>query len=203
MSAAEPEAEEVLAFWFGALDADGRADAAHGARWWRKDPAFDAEIRARFGALHAAALTGGREAWRAAPRTCLAYVIVLDQFSRNLFRGDAQAFAGDTRALATARQAVDRGDDRALACDERGFLYMPFMHSEDRAVQQRSVQLYAAWLAEAPAPLHERLTGNLKYAQQHRDIVERFGRFPHRNAVLGRASTPEELTFLEQPGSSF
>jgi uncharacterized protein (DUF924 family) len=197
------EAEEVLTFWFGPPDARGRSDAAHSARWWRKDPAFDAEISARFGAQHAAVLANERESWLASPRGRLAYVIVLDQFSRNMFRGSARAFAGDARALAAARAGVEGGDDRTLGPDERPFLYMPLMHSEDPAAQDRCVALFAGWREQAPEEDRARLAGMLKYAEQHRDIVHRFGRFPHRNAVLGRASTPEEIEFGKQPESSF
>lgn len=172
--------DEVLEFWF-----------ADPSRWWRKDPAFDDEIRARFEALHEEIDRGEHEDWCAAPRGALAYVIVLDQFSRNMFRGTARMFASDARALAAARAAIGRGDDRQLAPAEQTFLYMPFMHSEDLADQERAVELFRAHGDEA------------SYAVRHRDIIRRFGRFPHRNELLGRASTPEELAFLTEPGSSF
>jgi uncharacterized protein (DUF924 family) len=174
--------EDVLEFWF-----------ADPARWWRKDPAFDAEIRTRFLELHRAVVRGAHEDWRATPRGALAYVVVLDQFSRNMFRDTAGMFASDAQAAAAARAAVDRGDDRALADTERMFLYMPLMHSEELADQERCVDLFRA-LGRS---------NELKYAEQHRDIVRRFGRFPHRNQLLGRASTPVEEEFLKQPGSSF
>lgn len=174
--------DEVLEFWF-----------ADPARWWKKDPAFDAEIRDRFGALHAAIERDEHEAWRRTARGALAYVIVLDQFSRNMFRGTARMFASDARALDAARAAIAGGLDRELSDDERGFLCMPFMHSEQLADQERSMELFGAFAAPS----------QLKFAEQHRDIVKRFGRFPHRNELLGRASTPEEIAFLAQPGSSF
>ncbi len=174
--------EDVLSFWF-----------ADPARWWRKDPAFDDEIRSRFAGLHAAVVRGEHEAWRDTPRGALAYVIVLDQFSRNMFRDSARMFAGDAQALSAARATVDRGDDHALTSDERLFLYMPFMHSEELADQDRCMTLL-----EALGRSFE-----LDYARRHRDIVARFGRFPHRNQLLGRTPTPEELEFLKQPGSSF
>ncbi len=173
--------DDVLAFWF-----------ADPARWWRKDPAFDQEVRERFLALHEAIERGEREAWLETPRGTLAYVIVMDQFSRNVFRDSARAFASDERARAAARRGVDRGDDRTLSADERSFLYMPFMHSENIVDQDRCVALFAS------APPNQ-----LRYAERHRDIIRRFGRFPHRNAVLGRESTPEEEAFLKEPGSSF
>lgn len=174
-------AEEVLAFWF-----------ADPERWWKKDPTFDAEIRARFLELHEAIARGDREDWRGTARGALAYVIVLDQFSRNAFRGSSRSFEYDAQALAAARDALDRGFDRLLSDDERSFLYMPFMHSERLADQDRCVQLFASEPEQ-----------RLSYAEKHRDIVRRFGRFPHRNALLGRQSTPDELAFLKEPGSSF
>jgi len=195
--------EEVLAFWFGELDAKGRADQAHAIRWWKKDEAFDREIRERFGALHEAILRGEHEDWLASPRGRLAYVIVLDQFSRNMFRGTPRMFAADARALEVAEEGIARGDDRALAFAERQFLYMPLEHAEDLAAQERCVELFRAWREELPTELRDGLTEALDYAIAHRDIIARFGRFPHRNAILGRESTAEELEFLEQPGSSF
>ena len=173
--------DDVLTFWF-----------ADPGRWWKKDPAFDDEIRDRFLELHEAVRRGEREDWRATPHGALAYVIVLDQFSRNLFRGSARSFEGDPQALAAARDALDRGFDRGLSTDERMFVCMPFMHSEDIADQDRCVALFAS------GPLE-----SLSYAEKHRDIVRRFGRFPHRNAALGRPSTAEEAEFLKEPGSSF
>lgn len=197
------ESERVLQFWFGELDTRGCADAAHAARWWKKDAAFDAEISQSFGALHAAITAGEREAWRSAPRPCLAYVIVLDQFSRNMFRGSARTFASDRQALAAAVAAIDRGADRELAVDERAFLYMPLVHCEDIAAQERSVALFGELRSETDPEPGGRIAMQLEYARKHRDIVARFGRFPHRNAALGRVSSAEELAFLAEPGSSF
>jgi uncharacterized protein (DUF924 family) len=176
-----PAIGDVLTFWF-----------ADPVRWWKKDPAFDAEIRDRFLSLHDAIERDERDDWLETPRGVLAYVIVLDQFSRNMFRDSARMFESDTRALAAARAALDRGMDRSLSRDERMFLCMPFMHSEDIVDQDRSVALFASTLQEW-----------VRFAEMHRDIVRRFGRFPHRNALLGRQSTFEELEFLKQPGSSF
>lgn len=177
-----PSIDDVLTFWF-----------AEPNRWWKKDSAFDAVIRERFGELHEAVARGDREGWLDTPRGTLAYVIVLDQFSRNMFRGSARPFETDARALAAARGGLDRGFDRDLSGEQRMFLYMPFMHSEDIVDQDLCVGLFGA-----PA-----LQAWLSFAEQHRDIVRRFGRFPHRNALLGRASTSEESEFLKQPGSSF
>lgn len=195
--------EQVLAFWFGPLDEAGRAAPSYSSRWWKKDPAFDAEIAGRFGELHAAALRGERDGWRATPRGRLALIIVLDQFSRNMFRGTAQAFAGDARAVALAREGVDEGEDRSLAADERTFFYMPFMHSEVLEAQERCMALFTGWQDELDGEGRKRVAGLRDYARRHHEIIQRFGRFPHRNQLLGRQSTDEETEFLKKPGSSF
>ncbi len=184
---------EVLDFWFGPPELRGKARP----EWFRKDEKFDAEIRRRFVALHASAALGEREAWRAEPRSMLALVIVLDQFSRNLYRGDARAFAQDAHALGCVREALARGDDAKLLPVERQFLYMPLEHSEDLANQDRAVELMHGLEA------FEETRGLIEWAERHRVIIRRFGRFPHRNAVLGRVSSGEEAGFLKEPGSSF
>jgi uncharacterized protein (DUF924 family) len=198
-----PPSEDVLDFWFGALDANGCADAAHVERWWSKDPALDLEIRARFAPVQAAALSGGLASWRDTARGTLAYIVVLDQFSRNMFRGTAAMFGGDGLALDAALSGIERGMDRTLRLDERSTFYMPLMHSEELAQQERCVQLYRAFAAEVSGSAHANLQSRVGYAERHRDIVRRFGRFPHRNALLGRTSTPAESEFLKGPGSSF
>ena len=203
MSRATGDPEQVLHFWFGQLDADGFADEEHEARWWRKDPAFDQLIQDRFGGLHEAVLAGRRDDWLAAARSRLAVILVLDQFSRNMFRGSGRMHTGDARARDAAADGIERGMDRALAHHERSFFYMPLMHSETLADQDRCVELVTRWRDEASGHWRERVVKFLPYAEQHRDIVRRFGRFPHRNEILGRASTPEELAFLTRPGSSF
>ena len=182
---------QVLDFWFGA--------PPHVARdaWWRKDPAFDAEIRDRFGGAIGKALAGAYGGWCVSARGSLARVLLLDQFTRNAFRDTGQAFAGDARALATAQDAIARGYEAALDPFERWFLYMPFQHSEDREMQRKSLALFGV-LAREPG-----FGDALDYPQRHAAIIERFGRFPHRNALLGRASTEEEIAFLREPGSSF
>lgn len=195
--------EEILRFWFGELDAEGRADEAHSKRWWKKDAAFDEEIRARFQAVHAAVSGGRYDDWLVTPRGRLAYVIVLDQFSRNMYRGTGRMFEGDQKALQAVLEGMRLGADRELAHAERSFFYMPLMHSEDVAVQQRSVSTFEAWRDELAGDAREKVVGLVKYAEQHRDIVRRFGRFPHRNALCDRTSTHEEEEFLKQPGSSF
>ena len=186
-------AEEVNEFWFGDEERRGKARA----KWYAKDDAFDAELRSRFGELHARAARRGLEGWRAARDSMLALVLLLDQFSRNLHRGDPSAFAQDRHARECAREALARGDDLALLPVERQFLYMPFEHSEDIADQDFAVEKMRGLEA------FEQTRGLTRWAERHRDVIRRFGRFPHRNAILGRPSTPEEVEFLKQPGSSF
>lgn len=195
--------DDILDFWFGALDEHGCADREHAERWWRRDPAFDEQIRRRFGEAHRAIGAGELEGWRADPRGRLAQIIVLDQFSRNMYRDTPAMYAGDPLALAVALEGLDRGDDRALPRDPRGFMYMPLIHSEELAMQERAVALFGELRDSAPAAVRERAAAAARYAEMHRDIVRRFGRFPHRNAILGRASSQEEIAFLQQPGSGF
>ncbi len=189
------EAAAVLAFWFGEPGSPehGKSRAA----WFAKDAAFDAQIRQRFLALHASAALGERDRWRGSPDTLLALVIVLDQFSRNLHRDDARAFSQDAAALAAAQEMIARGWDRGLLPVERQFVYLPFEHAEDLALQDRAIELFTALEA------FPETNGLTQWAEKHRVIIRRFGRFPHRNAALGRASTPEEIAFLKQPGSGF
>jgi uncharacterized protein (DUF924 family) len=170
---------DVLAFW-----RDAGPD-----KWFTRDDAFDAEIREKFLATYEAAAAGKLSAWEGSAEDTVALMIVLDQFPRNMFRGDARTFAADPLARAAAHRALKRGYDQDLPAADRGFLFLPFMHSEELADQIRCVELYRAANDD-----------DLKYAEQHRDIIRRFGRFPHRNAVLGRATTPEEQAFLDGGG---
>ena len=174
----------MLAFWFEELTPDD---------WFGGGEEVDDRIRERFLALHEALRNHVPESWRTTPRGMLAAVIALDQFPRNMYRGDGQAFAADPAALALATEAIERGLDRAMSVDERKFLYLPFEHSEDPSVQARSVELFATLENEE----------TLGYALRHKEIIDRFGRFPHRNEVLRRVSTPEEIEFLTEPDSSF
>jgi uncharacterized protein (DUF924 family) len=191
------DAQEVLDFWFCP-----RGDAQYGStrsEWFRKDPAFDAQIQARFGDVIEQAVAGGLKEWDAlGVHGALARIIVLDQFTRNTGRDTPAAFAGDILALAAARELVASGADQSLPPFQRWFAYMPFEHAENAQMQEQSVQLFTA-LAEA-APGFE---GVLDYAHRHRGVIARFGRFPHRNEILGRASTPEEEAYLAQPGAGF
>jgi uncharacterized protein (DUF924 family) len=190
------EPADVLEFWFGPPE---RADAEETtARWFRKDEAFDREIAERCGALTARALADELQDWAWQPGPALARIVLLDQFTRNAFRGTARAFAGDALALAAARQMVAQSQDQQLPLLRRVFVYLPFEHAEEPAAQRESLRLFGRLAEEAPS-----LAGYLDYARRHHEIVERFGRFPHRNAILGRPSTPEETEFLQQPGSGF
>ena len=183
--------EEVLAFWFG----EGADYGKRHKRWFEKQPAFDAGMAQRFLGLYED-LAQGR-AWLESARERLARIVVLDQFPRNMFRGTARAFASDALALETARLAVQGGDDGTALPVERLFLYLPFEHSEALEDQERACAL------TEPLPAFPETEDAHRYALAHRDVIRRFGRFPHRNSILGRDSTAEELEFLKRPGSSF
>jgi uncharacterized protein (DUF924 family) len=186
-------AAEVLRFWFGPPGEYGRRQK----RWFEKSAAFDDAIRARFLRLHEELAAGARRDWLDAAPTCLARIVVLDQFPRNMFRGLPRAFATDPLALEAARHAVAQGYDRDTLPVEKLFVYLPFEHSESLEDQLRACEL------TRPLAAFPETDDAHRYALAHRGIIARFGRFPHRNAILGRASTPEELAFLELPGSGF
>ena len=192
----DPSAREVLDFWFGAP-----GTPAHGttrAEWFRKSEAFDAEIAQRFGPLIEQALRGELRAWDAQADEGLARILVLDQFTRNVFRESPRAFAGDALALEAARAMVAAGRDTSLLPVQRSFVYLPYEHAEDLGVQDESVRLFTQLQAVAPG-----MDNVLDYAHRHRAVIARFARFPHRNAWLGRESTAEEIAFLQEPGSRF
>ena len=175
---------EILKFWFEEIDP---------AKWWAKDDVFDQSIRGRFSEVHARATRCELFEWRAETKGRLAEIIVLDQFSRNLFRGSPLAFASDPLALALAQEAISAKADEALSPLERSFLYLPFMHSESLAIHAVAMELYRT----------NGIQSNLDFEIRHKQIIERFDRYPHRNAILGRQSTQEEIEFLKQPGSAF
>lgn len=178
------QAADILHFWFEEL-----TEKQHFAQ----DPALDAMIRVRFGATWQAAQRGELWDWRLSPEGRLAEILVLDQFSRNMHRGSPQAFAQDTLALVLAQELVAGGHDVHLQPPQRAFAYMPYMHSESALIHQQAMRLFA----------QPGLENNLAFEVRHHDIIARFGRYPHRNAVLGRPSTPSEIAFLAEPGSSF
>lgn len=174
--------EELLAFWLDEVGPDG---------WYRVDPALDARIRATYESVWESARAGGLDGWSCQPRPCLALVILLDQFPRNMFRGERRAFASDARALAFAKSAIGRGFDQRVETEARQFFYLPLMHSEIVADQERSVRLFKLNLEGA---------SNLTHARAHRAVIRRFGRFPYRNDALGRATTEPEAAWLAQGG---
>ena len=190
------EARAVLDFWFG--EAGCEAFGTQRKAWFAKDAAFDRLVAERFGAQIERALRGELEAWAAAAPGALARILLLDQFTRNAFRGDRRAFAGDAQALAAASAMVGSHLDEELPPFMRAFVYMPFEHAEGVGVQDEAVRLFTRLVTSAPELDHM-----LDYAHRHRAVIARFGRFPQRNAALGRLSTAEELDYLAQPGSGF
>ena len=187
----DPLAADVLDFWFG--------PPPHAVRdcWFRKDPGFDAAIAQRYGTAIGRALSGGYVDWEDSPRGALARILLLDQFTRNIHRDSAEAFAGDAEALRVATRLIDAGDDTALDPYERWFAYLPFEHDESTAMQDRSITLFTRLRDETG------LADPLAWAERHAAVIRRFGRYPHRNALLGRSSTAEEIAFLAPPGSRF
>src|ERR1700733_8201186 len=181
MPTSSPEFSAVLDFWFGMSDSDR----------WSQGKRLDPIIQTRFSAVHRAAAIGESWEWRRSPAGRLAEIIVLDQFSRHLYRNKPAAFANDPLALVLAQESVGAGADKTVDIEKRQYFYMPFMHSESAKSHASAAKLFA------------QLPSNVKYAERHRAIIDRFGRYPHRNAILGRVSTPEEIEFLKTPGSSF
>ncbi|MBW4601721.1 MAG: DUF924 domain-containing protein [Calothrix sp. FI2-JRJ7] len=189
------QANEILNFWFG-----NSTDADYGKPrkvWFSNEAEFDNEIKTRFLKDYEKAALGYFDGWKEAPKSCLALILLLDQFPRNIFRGTQFAFATDWEALSAAQHAVKLGYDRSLLPVPRWFIYLPFEHSENLEHQRCSVELFKH-LSDDPDS-----KSTVEYAIRHMEVIERFGRFPHRNAILGRASTPEEREFLKKPGSSF
>ena len=200
------QAQAVFDFWF--KPGPGQPADAPRREWFQKDNAFDREISRRFGALIDQALAGGLLEWDAeGPQSQLARILLLDQFTRNVHRGTPQSFAGDAAALQAAQAMVDAGQDVALPPLQRAFVYLPFEHAEDMAMQELAVALYTGMESEerdvASEATLKGIAGMLDYAQRHREVIGRFGRFPHRNAILNRPSTAEEQAYLQQPGSGF
>lgn len=198
----DPDASAVLEFWFGDIG-DPENVKRRGQLWFASSRGQDREIRERFGVLHGRAQRGGLDDWTAEPKPALALIVLLDQFTRNLYRGTGSAFTNDARSLAIARGAIERGFERALHTVERAFLYMPFQHSEDRDDQDRSVRLFRTLVEESPAPFKPFAGRAYEHALLHRELIERFGRFSHRNALLGRRSTQAEQRYLEKGGHRF
>ncbi|SHJ69805.1 Uncharacterized conserved protein, DUF924 family [Malonomonas rubra DSM 5091] len=197
-------AEEILHFWFGNSKDDLHVVQQQGKLWFGKDAKIDRDIEKRFSHVLAQAAASGVLAGKSAEERCfLATILLFDQFPRNIFRNQAQAFAYDHLALKLAEELLERGLVEKLRPVEKVFVYLPLEHSEDNKRQQRSVELFAALLDEVPDRWRSVFAGFYDYALRHQEIITRFGRYPHRNAILGRESTQEELEFLQQPNSSF
>lgn len=188
--------ETIYDFWFGGPNRNEFGESRK--QWFVKDPNFDEEIRSRFLAVYNEAARGALQHWREGALHCLSLIVLLDQFPRNMFRDTPQAFATDALALEYARYALKQQHDQVLSSVERIFFYLPFEHSESLADQARCVELVQAMVDPDP-----RRADFLDYAKRHQAVIARFGRFPHRNKILGRESTPDEIVFLQQPGSSF
>lgn len=195
--------DTIRSYWFGDSVSDADVVREKSALWWGKDPEVDAAMARRFRRALAAAETGTLDAWSQTTAGRLALILLTDQFPRNIYRGQARSFSFDRLALAWCLEGLRDRRDRPLRLIERVFFYMPLEHSEDLDHQVRSVALFEALLAEAPADLKETFAGYAEFARRHHAIIARFGRFPHRNAILGRHPTDAELAFLREPGSSF
>ena len=196
----DPKIKSILEFWFGS---DPNEPLKNSKTWYQKNAEFDAEIKKRFEKCLTLAARGGLDSWKATPEGYLALIILLDQFSRNVYRDTPGAFQNDPLALSASLEAQRLGLDRQLGPIQRTFLYMPMMHAENREIQKRSVETFRRLAEESPPQFQEKLKDNLNYAERHAAIIERFGHFPHRNQILGRSSIPEEIEFLKQPGSGF
>jgi uncharacterized protein (DUF924 family) len=195
-------AESLHACWFGG-EADDAAAERQSKLWWSKSAELDAGLAARFAPMVEAARAGKLDWWTDTAQGTLALILLTDQLPRNIYRGTAAAFASDPMARGIAVAGIERGMDLQLQPIERAFFYLPLEHAESMADQDRSVSLYTQLFHEASAPQVDRYRNYLDYALRHRQVIERFGRFPHRNAIIGRTSTPEEIAFLQEPGSSF
>ena len=193
----------ILTYWFGEQADDAVTAQAQASLWWKKSAQVDAEIRDRFESCVRQAGAGELDGWAQEPRGRLALILLCDQFTRQIYRDTPQAFSLDSRALDWAREGLALKADQALRPIERVFFYLPLEHSESIADQDEAVRLFEQLKANVPNDAQDTFHGFLDFAVRHRDIIARFGRFPHRNALLGRTSTPEEIEFLKQPGSSF
>jgi uncharacterized protein (DUF924 family) len=197
------DVESILHYWFGGATDDAEIVREKSALWWKQDSKVDAEIRRRFEMMLNAEIKNEFASWSSSPRGQLARILLCDQFPRNMYRDSPRAFDYDERARKLAREAIDAGQDKKLRPVERVFLYLPFEHSETVDDQELSLRLYTAlveYVPETDRPTYQKF---LEFARKHKEIIDRFGRFPHRNAILGRQSTAAEAEFLKGPGSSF
>lgn len=198
-----PIAKNVLDFWFGDWPLSPEQNAAQSSVWFSPDQDFDYDIERRFGKLVSTARQGSFDSWAHDPYSCLALILVLDQFPRNLYRGQAGAFASDDKALQLSRSMAETGALNELGYTERAFALMPYQHTEDLQLQQEGIEHYSAQAESAPEPWQKIMAGYLQFAHKHLDIIQQFGRFPHRNLALGRESTPEEQAYLNAGASRF
>lgn len=201
MEIQDSEVKRVLDFWFG--EEFESNPTANSSFWWSKDESFDRSIWESFGELHRQVVSGENQIWINESLPCLAYIITIDQFSRNMFRGGPRSFANDSMAREACHQGIREGIDQDLHVIHRWFFYMPLMHSEQIADQDLCVQIFDRLRRSAPPAFEKEMNGAYEFAVRHRDIVAAYGRFPHRNEILGRQSTPQEVEFLKKPGSSF
>lgn len=195
--------DSVHEFWFGTHPDDALVAQMQTSLWWSKKTCIDHQIRDRFADLVELAGQGRLDGWNGSPVSTLALILLTDQFPRNIYRDTAQAFQYDAIALKTCLDGLDKGFDGLLRPIERVFFYLPLEHAESLDLQERSVALFTRLCRQVPAHWSPVFDGFLDYAIRHRDIIERFGRFPHRNPILGRAASAEEIQFMKQPGSSF
>jgi uncharacterized protein (DUF924 family) len=193
--------DQILEFWFG--DSLDKEPLKNASKWFTKDPNFDMDVSERFKDLLPQAQEGKLEDWKKTPQGSLAFIILTDQFPRNIFRGQKTSFVFDSIALAAAKDGVSNKIDKSLHWVERTFYYLPYEHSENLKDQEQSLILYQNLVMETLKPFKDNVEENYDYAVRHYEIIQRFGRFPHRNQILKRESTPEEIEFLKQPGSSF
>jgi len=195
--------EFVLDFWFGKLDSFGRASPEQRKKWFQKNPQFDEEIKSLFISTYHQAMEGEFQSWLDQPRSRLAYVLILDQFSRNMFRGKPEMFSADPITMDIVHSGLRSAMDEKLFLDGRVFFYMPLMHSEKIRDQEECIRRFEELREELPMEIHSHVDSNLEFAMKHWEVINRFSRFPHRNEILCRQSTPEELQFLKSPGSRF
>jgi len=195
--------DEIIDFWFGEGDPDDPQNLRM-QLWFQGEPGLDEKIKARFGALIEQAGLGALEEWKNTPRGRIAWTLLLDQFTRNAYRGTPRMYIFDLLVMQSAREAVQQGQDKALPWIQRAFLYLPYQHAEEAQAQHESIALYEALAQEARNhPMESALVGMLDYAERHAHVVHKFGRFPHRNEILSRKSTDEEKKFLASPAAPF
>lgn len=195
--------DEILGFWFGESGTQSERIAQQSSLWWGKNPETDEDIRQRFGGLIVQLIEGELEHWKESPQGWLAMIILADQFSRNIYRNDARAFAQDELALSLCLEGMEQEIDQELDLLQRVFFYLPLEHCESTEMQALSVKQMFSLFELAPADVKEEFKGTHEYALAHQDVIEKYGRFPHRNAILGRESSSEELLYLAQPGAGF